>query len=104
MTNLENAIVFESKRSRKNIENIKNEIFFSIFKSKKGYLTLKVQIGFDIARKVKITEESKIKLGCDREDKTIWYLIIGEEGFSISKSKNESSYNSAIRWPFQFLD
>ncbi|CZH24547.1 hypothetical protein SDA22_11575 [Legionella pneumophila serogroup 1] len=104
MSELENAIIFESKRSRKREEEISDDIYFSVFKNKKGYLTLKIQIGFNIARKAKINEKTKLKFGCDREDKTIWYLIAGDEGYAISKARNGASYVSSIRWPFEFIN
>lgn len=101
---LENAIIFESKRSRKSTEETSDSIYFSVFKNKTEYLTLKLQIGLNLARKAKINEKTKIKFGCDREDKTTWYLIVGDDGYAVNKSQNGFYYTSSIRWPFEFID
>ena len=101
---LENAIIFKSKKGNRKNESKENNIYFSICKSSKGYESITFYIGSNIARKVKINEQTRLEFACDREDKTIWYLIAGTTGYSVKKDKSGTSYKSHMNFPFTYID
>lgn len=104
MTDLENAIIFQSKKGSSKGKSKDDDIYFSISKNKHKYVFVKFYIGVNIARKAKINESTRIKLGCDKDDNTIWYLIAGDDGYTTRKERKNDAYSSNIRWPFEFID
>lgn len=104
MTDLENALIFDTRKGNRKKENKENSLYFSITKSKAGYKTMKFYIGSNIARKLKINDGTRLKFACDKEDFTIWYLIAGDTGFAVRKEKDGAAYSSSMSFPFRFID
>jgi hypothetical protein len=71
-------------------------------RSKNGYCALRLQIGSELAKRMKLGENSRLSLAYDNDDKAIWHLFVSDDGFKVSKSKNECSYNIAMSYPFNF--
>jgi hypothetical protein len=101
---LENAIIFSSKKGNRKGIGKEDNIYFSICLSKNGYNSINFYIGANIARKAKLTEHSKLKFGCDKDDLTIWYLIVSDEGYAVRKDKKGHSFRSLMSFPFEYID
>lgn len=95
---LENILIFESGKSRGG-----NSICFTISKNVKDYISIKFYLPKSVLDNLKISDDSKLKFGCDKNNFNKWYIIIGNQGYSMKKDGN-GNYTSIINCPFNFID
>ena len=93
---LDNVLVFESGKSRGG-----NSICFTISKNVKDYISIKFYLPKNILGELNVSATSKLKFGCDKNDFTKWYIIIGTHGYSMKKDGN-GNYTAIINCPFNF--
>lgn len=92
-------------KPKKGSRDLYDSVYFSITKNEKSnYVSVKFQIGINISKKLQITNNSKISFACNKNNHTIWYLVVTEhvDGYSVRKTNN-NEYVTFISFPFHYL-
>ncbi|MCC2624917.1 MAG: hypothetical protein K0R14_790 [Burkholderiales bacterium] len=103
MINLDDLMIFDAKKSSRNLKN-KVGIYFSLTKNSKGYVGVRFYFDKAIADKYGINEDVKIKLACGKDNSRHWYLMIGTDGYTLRADKKESSFSCLMNFPFDFVE
>jgi len=104
MIDLSNVKFYTSKKSTRGRENKDSSIFISFTKNKAGYVALRFYIGKLLVEEYSINENTKISFGHDTSNFKIWYLKLGNDGYSIRKDRTGSSYSCIMGSVFEFIE
>ena len=103
MLNLDDLMVFNTKKGGRNLKN-RSGICFSISKNKKEYVGIKFYFAKNIAEKYGITDKVKIKFACSKVNLYQWFLIINDDGYTVRADANGNSFSCFMSYPFKFID
>ena len=102
--NLNDLVILGNKRGTRNRDGMQKNIYISFRKNKNNYVEMKFYIGEEICNKLQINKNTKIKFAYNKNDINIFYLLLGIDGYTLTKEKNSNSYSSSMASAFHYIE